>query len=239
MLLSACRVRTEVAIEVEQDGSGTVTVTARLDEDAAGRLGDPATALRTDDLVAAGWRVEDPAAGDDGSLTLRAVRTFGSPDQLSTVLDEVGGVDGVFRDAELSIDDGFASTSYAFSSSVELAGDLEQFGDAFLTSSLGGLALARTPEELAAEGADDPATATLDVVVSMPGGAPETNGEVRDDAAVWQFPLTGGEATSTTLTSTSTVDDSGTRTTILVGVVLLLAAAVSAVVALVLRRRDG
>ncbi len=239
MLLSACRVRTEVAIAVEEDGSGTVTVTARLDEDAAGRLGDPATALRTDDLAAAGWQVEEPATGDDGSLTLRAVRPFGSPDQLATVLDEVGGVDGVFRDAELSIEDGFASTSYGFSSSVELAGDLAQFGDAFLTSSLGGLALARTPEELAAEGADDPATATLDVVVSMPGGAPETNGEVRDDAAVWEFPLTGGEATSTTLTSTSTVDDSGTRTTILVGVVLVLAAAGLAVVGLVLRHRDG
>jgi hypothetical protein len=239
MLLSACQVRTEVAIDVEEDGSGTVTVTARLDEEAAGRLGDPATALRTDDLVAAGWRVEDPATGDDGALTLRAVRDFGSPDQLATVLDEVGGVDGVFRDAVLSIEDGFASTSYDFSSAVELSGDLEQFGDAFLTSSLGGLALARTPEELAAEGADDAASATLGVVVSLPGAAPETNGEVRGDAAVWEFPLTGGEATSATLTSSSTVDDSGTRTTILVGVLLVVVAAALAVLGLVLRRRDG
>lgn len=238
VLVSACQVRTEVAIDVEEDGSGTVTVTARLDAEAAGRLGDPATALRTDDLVAAGWRVEDPASSDDGALTLRAMRDFGSPDQLAMVLDEVGGVDGVFRDAELSIDDGFASTAYDFSSSVELSGDLEQFGDAFLTSSLGGLALARTPEELAAEGSDDPATATLDVVVSLPGGTPDTNGEVRDAAAVWQFPLTGGEATSTTLTSSSTVQDSGTRTMILVGVVLVLVAAASAVLGLVLRRRD-
>lgn len=238
VLLSACQVRTEVAIDVEEDGSGTVAVTARLDPEAAGRLGDPATALRTDDLVAAGWQVDDPATADDGAVTLRAVRSFGSPDQLATVLEEVGGVDGVFRDTELSIDDGFAATSYDFSSSVELSGDLEQFGDAFLTSSLGGLALARTPEELAAEGADDPATATLGVVVSLPGGTPDTNGEVRDGAAAWEFPLSGGEATSATLTSSSTVDDSGARTTILVGVLLVLVAAALAVLGLVLRRRE-
>jgi hypothetical protein len=237
LLSTACQVRTEVAIDVEEDGSGTVTVTARLDAEAADRLGDPATALRTDDLQAAGWRVDDPASGDDGALTLRAVRDFGSPDQLATVLDEVGGADGVFGNTELSVEDGFASTGYDFTTSVELSGELEQFGDAFLTLSLGGLALARTPEELAAEGADDPATATLDVVVALPGVAPETNGEVRDGAAAWQFPLTGGEATSTTLTSSSTVEDSGTRTTILVGVVLLLVAAALAVAGLVLRRR--
>ena len=239
VLLPACEVRTEVAIDVEDDGSGTVVVTARLDAEAAGRLGDPTTALRTDDLVAAGWRVDEPVGGDDGALTLRVARDFGSPDQLATVLDEVGGVDGVFRGAELSIEDGFAATAYDFTTSVELTGDLEQFGDAFLTSSLGGLALARTPEELAAEGADDPATATLDVVVSLPGGEPTTDGEVRGSAAVWEYPLTGGEATSDTLTSSSTVEDSGTRTLILVGGVLLLAAAASAVAGLVLRRRGA
>lgn len=238
-LLSACQVRTEVAIEVEEDGSGTVTVTARLDVEAAERLGDPATALRTDDLAAAGWRVDDPVRDDEGAVTLQVARDFGSPDQLATVLDEVGGVDGVFRDGELSVEDAFAATAYDFTTSVELTGDLEQFGDDFLTSSLGGLALARTPEELVAEGADDPATATLDVVVSLPGGEPETDGRVRGAAAVWQFPLTGGEATSATLTSSSTVEDSGTRTLILVGIVLVLVAVALGVAGLLLRRRDA
>jgi hypothetical protein len=236
VVTGACEARAQVGVAVREDGSGTVTVTVRLDDEAARRLGDPATALSVDDLRQAGWQVEDPAPGDGGGLVLRVRRPFAGPADLPRVLDEVGGTDGVFRDVQLSLRDGFASTEYEFSAGVELSGNPEQFGDEVLTGTLGGLALARTPEELALEGAADPAAMVLEVAVQLPGGAPETNGEGRDGAAVWSFPVTGGEATSAELSSTSTVTSTGTRVWVLVGLVALVASMAMAVVGLLRRR---
>jgi hypothetical protein len=228
--LAGCRVQSEVAIRVEPDGSGVVAVTVRLDAEAARRLGDPAAVLSTQDLVAAGWTVEEPEAADGGGVALAARRSFASPEDLPSVLAEVGGADGVFRDVQLSVRDGLARTEYDFSAAVELTGSPEQFGDDQLTAVLDGLPLARTPEELALEGAADPEAITLEVAVSLPGGEPTTNGEVRDGAAVWSFPVSGGEPTSATLTATSTTTAGSTRLLALAGVLaLLLAAALGAV----------
>ncbi len=235
LLLGACKVDTRVAVRVEPDGSGVVVVTVQLDEEAARRLGDPATALRLDDLRSAGWTVADPETAD-GAVVLRAERPFASPADLPAVLEEVGGADGVFRDVRLSVTDGFASTTYDFAAQVELTGNPEQFGDDALTAALGGLPLARTPEELALEGAADPEAITLDVLVDLPGGDPTTNGEVRDGAATWSFPVSGGEATSAPLRSSAGTDSTATRALVLVGGLALAAAVVLAAVGLVRRR---
>ena len=235
-VLGACEVDSRVAVEVRPDGSGVVVVTVRLDDEASRRLGDPATALRLDDLATAGWTLDEPGPADGGGLVLRAERSFASPEDLPAALDEVGGADGVFRDVELSVVDGFASTRYDFSAQVELTGNPEQFSDDALTATLDGLPLARTPEELALEGAADPGAMTLEVRVELPGGDPLTNGEVRDGAATWSFPASGGEPTSASITSSSTVDAGRTRLLLLVGAVALLAAAVLATVGLVRRR---
>lgn len=236
VLLGACEVRTDVAVRVDEDGSGTVVVTVVMDAEAAARLGDPATALRTDDLAAAGWTLDEPGTDDGGTLTLRATRSFASPAELPGVLDEVGGVDGVFRGTELSVGDGFNTTTYTFGTEVELTGNPEQFGDELLTSSLGGLALGRTPEELAFEGAADPSTATLRVLVELPGGAPGTNGTVEGDRAVWEFPMTGGEPTAAQLASESSLGGSSTLVLFVLGGVALLVAVGLAVVGLLRRR---
>lgn len=235
-VLGACEVDSRVGVRVQPDGSGVVAVTVRLDEEAARRLGDPATALRLDDLAGAGWDVDEPGPVDGGGLALRAERTFASPEDLPAVLDEVGGAGGVFRDVQLSVVDGFASTRYDFAAQVELTGNPEQFGDEALTAAFGGLPLARTPEELALEGAADPGAMTLEVVVELPGGDPETNGEVREGAATWSFPVSGGEPTSASITSSSTVDDGRTRLLLLVGAVALVGAVVVGAIGLVRRR---
>ena len=224
LVLSACRVSSEVAIRVEGDGSGQVSVTVGLDPEAARRLGDPVSALRTDDLAAAGWAVDAPEVADDGALTLRARRDFASPQELPVVLDEVGGADGVFRDVSLTITDGFAVTDYDFDARVELTGGVEQFGDDALTAVLGGAPLARTPEELALEGGADPEAVTLRVAVELPGGTPDTDGAVEDGVATWSFPVTGGEPTSASISSTSTVQQQLPRVLVVVGLLSLIAA---------------
>lgn len=237
VVAAGCEMTAKVAIDVEEDGSGTVVVTAILDRDAAARLGDPATALRLDDLRQAGWRIDDPAQVDGGGLRLVGSRDFASPEQLPGVLDEIGGADGVFRGAELTIADGFSATTYDFTTSVELTGSLEQFSDPDLAAALGGLPLARSPEELAVEGANDPAAARLDVVVDLPGGTPETNGEVRDDTSTWSFSASSGEPTSEELRSTAST--SGGSTMLWVGVAAVAAIAAIALLIMGLLARRG
>jgi len=240
VLLASCRVDTAVGIAVEPNGSGTITVTVVLDRDAAQRLGDPATAVRLDDLRAAGWAVEDPAAdADSGELTYRASRSFASPGQLAGVLAEIGGGDGtssgVFRDVTLGVVDGFGSTEYSFSSGLELSGSLEQFSDAELTAALGGLPLARTPEELAAETGAAPDTIGLELRVALPGQIDDSNGEVNGTEVSWTYPLSGAP-TSTTLTASSSVSERSPVLFLGVGAAALVLALAAAGVGLVRRR---
>jgi hypothetical protein len=235
MVATACQVESTATIRVEPDGAGTVAVAVVLDAEATRRLGDPSTALALDDLAQAGWSVDEPVAVD-GGLELRAERSFASPDDLPAVLAEVGGVDGVFRDVELRVVDGFSRTDYEFAAGVELTGSPEQFSDADLRSVLGDLALGRTPDQLAFEGAGDPDAMRLVVRVELPGDELETSGRVRDGAAEWSFPVTGGEPTSATLSAATSTGSSRTWILAGAGAAMLVAAAVLAAVAV--RRRS-
>lgn len=229
---SACRTDVDVHVRVRPDGAGTVTVTADLDAEAADQVGDPAN-LALGDLTEAGWDLDGPTV-DDGGLRVVAVRPFSSPDQLADVLDEVGG-SAVFSDTSLELTDGFATSSTTFRTTVELTGDPAQFSDEGLAQLLDGLALGRTPEELAELGVDAEGAATLRVRVSLPGGVDESNGTVDDGVASWSAPMTGGSATSTDLTASSSERRNTTLVLAGLGVALLVGAAAVAVVGL--RRR--
>lgn len=172
MLASACRVDGVVRVDVGAAGAGTVSVTARLDEEAAARLGGE-DVLRVEDLEAGGWRVRTRRAGE-GGLQIEATKAFGSPSALGDVLDEVGGSDGVFRDWTVTVADGFASTTRSVSGRVVLTGSLEQFGDADLAAALDGLAVGYAPDELAALVGPEGDAVGLDVVVAVPGAEPRT-----------------------------------------------------------------
>jgi len=233
--LTGCRTDVDVAVRVRPDGAGTVTVTVVLDAEAARQVGDPSK-LALSDLTDAGWRVDGPSTSD-GGLRIVAVRPFSSPEQLAAVLDEVGGAEGVFSGTSLEMTDGFATSSTSFRTTLTLSGDPAQFSDAALSELLGGLPLARTPEELAAEGATDRDSATLTVRVSLPGGVDESNGEVAKGVATWSASMAGGKATGETLTATAS--ERRTTTWVLVGAGVLLIA-VGLVVAVVgrVRRTD-
>lgn len=232
---TACRVRADVAVEVQPDGSGTVEVTVELDPAAARRLGDPA-GLALDDLREAGWDTSEPARAEDGSVTVVARKGFAASDQLDDLLTEVGGADGVFRDVRLDVDDRFGSTEYRFAADVHLTGSPEQLSDPLLAAVLDGLPLARSPEELAAAGADDPAAVTLQLSVSLPGGDLSTAGEVERNRASWEFPVTGGEPTDEEVTVSSVA--SRGRTGVLVGIAVVAGiAAVGTLVVGITRRR--
>jgi hypothetical protein len=153
-----------VRIDVRDDGAGTVTAEVVLDEEALARLGDPRTAIRTDDLEAAGWSRSAPTRR--GNDTVVAVtKPFRSPGDLQAVLSEVGG--DMFRRFEVTLDDGFATTRWEVQGAVEVTGTLDSLGDERLASALDGLPIGRTPDELADEFGGTP-TVPLHVDVRLP-----------------------------------------------------------------------
>ena len=262
MVLAGCQVDSQVAIRVNEGGSGTVTVTVHLDAEAAERLGDPATSVQLSDLVAAGWVVDSPktetSGPTKGGVTLVVRRKFGSPDELALVLGEIGGTPGetgspaVFSDVQLKLTDGFASTDYSFSSALSLTGSLEQFSDPELTAALGGLPLARTPEELQAEGLTAASAATLKVSVQLPGTLEQSTGKisagsvttgsaqggkVQGESASWEFPLSGGTASSATMTAESSDTQALPFRLLIAAAALLVLAGIFLTVGLLRRRR--
>jgi hypothetical protein len=221
LLVGGCRLSADVLVRVDPDGSGEVTVTLDLDREAAERLG-PADQLDVEDLELRGWRVDAPVIGDDG-LTVVARRPFAAPEELAPLLEDITGPDGPLGDVQLRVESSQLGTEYQLAGALTSTGDPAVVSDPELTALLGGLPLGRTPEELAAVGADRPDAATLTLRVVLPGA----------DEAQWSVPLTGGQPASVVVDESSNVL-STTRIVGLLAVVGLLVAAV--VVALRSRR---
>jgi hypothetical protein len=186
VLASACQVRTTVTVDVAHDGSGTVEVAVGLDADAVGRLPDLdddglstvtdlAALVRRADLVAAGWEVADPAAGDGDMAWIRATKPFGTPEEADRILAEVAGPDGALRDLQVSRAPGFGRTSYGFSGTVDLRRGLEAFGDERLATALDGQVLGQGTAEIEQELGQPLADVfAFEVSAHLPGGAGST-----------------------------------------------------------------
>lgn len=215
---AGCRTVVTVDIRGDDDGSGTVTVTAVLDAEAVAALGG-AEALFLDDLRAAGWQVAEPRPAGDGRLGIEASRRYRDGEELSAVLAEVGG-DSIFTDTVSTVEDGFGRTTYRTGTTVSVTGDPASLSDDALTATLGGLPLGRTPEELAAAGVSEPGAGRLVVRVTVPGGGVDEE----------SFDLTGGEASSARVAAEATETD-------LLVWALVAAAGALAVVAVVLALR--
>jgi len=232
----ACEVSTSVEIGVNRDGSGIVTVEVALDAEAAQRIGD-VEQLRFEDLLASGWGPLDIDPRDDGSIRFSGSKPFGSPDGLQSVLDEIGGVDGVFRQWTISIDEGFDSIEWTVGGDVTLTGSIAEFSDADLAAALDGLPLARTPEELAAEIGD--ATFPLHVSIRLPRPVGDTNGDVDPQApnvAGWSFDLVG-EPVDASLEVDANESDRRPVRLMLIGGLMIIGALVVLVVLRLARRR--
>lgn len=168
-LVTACQVDLHVDVQIDEDGSGSVTVAAGLDAAALARVGNLDQQLRTDDLEAAGWTVTAPT--QEGERTwVRASKGFASSSDGDVVLTELTGPTGPFRDFEITVDEGTFGTEHSVRGTVDLTGGPQAFGDDELQALLGGDAFGGTLASLEqAEGR--PATEMVDfqVTVRLPG----------------------------------------------------------------------
>jgi hypothetical protein len=114
VLLAGCRIDARVQIKLDDDGSGTVTTTLTLDQEAVQRaggaehLGDD---VPLDDLAAAGWKVSQWTKALDGAYTMTLSRNFTGEEDLNHRLADLAGADGALRDAKITRDrNGLSST---------------------------------------------------------------------------------------------------------------------------------
>ncbi|MGH9112784.1 MAG: hypothetical protein ACRDZN_10895 [Acidimicrobiales bacterium] len=200
-----------MTVDVAGDGSGTVEVAVGLDADAVGRLPDLdddglstvtdlAALVRSDDLVAGGWDVTDPTAGDGDMTWIRATKPFGTPDEADRILAELAGPGGALRDVHVSREPAFGRTSYGFSGTIDLSGGLEAFGDEGLAAALDGEVLgqdtAAIEQELGQPLAD---VFTFEISALLPGvvdGNGNTTAPTGGSASTGDSASTGGSAST-------------------------------------------
>ena len=158
--------------EVAEDGSGTVTVEVVLDQEAADRVPDLAEQLRVRDLRRTGWEVTGPEPADGGGVVITATKGFFEPEQMATVLDEIGGNRGPVLDPSLERTRTFGTTAYDFTGTLDLSRGIATFSDRQLTRLLDGFPIgqdqAALEEELGAP-LSDLTSFTFEVV--LPDGS--------------------------------------------------------------------
>ena len=129
LALASCELRTEINVDVAEDGSGTVEVGAGVDDDALDRRPTLLDDLALDDLLATGWTATAPTKEADGLTWVQLRHEFATPDEFGALVDEIAGEDGPFRAFALTRDDGFAETTYTFSGTVDFGGGVAGLTD--------------------------------------------------------------------------------------------------------------
>ncbi|MEM7341381.1 MAG: HAD-IA family hydrolase [Actinomycetota bacterium] len=188
---SACQADIDVAIDVEPDGSGTVEVVTTLDAETSDGVLDldlDADGLLLADLAQSGWVVEPPATDADGSTVVVATKDFGTAAQLSDIMTDLTGPEGVFRSFSLQRVKTFARVEYAVRGEIDTTGGLATFSDDDLVDSLG-----RSIESLATRYGAREDQVSFRVEVTMPG---ELQGEAPPGLVVIDTNTTSSGATT-------------------------------------------
>ncbi len=204
VVVTGCKAEANVAVVVHDDGSGVVTVTVQFDLDAARRVPEIESGLRTADLTAAGWSMTGPDRTDAG-VTYSATKGFRTTAELPAVLSELTGPDGLLRDVSLVRTRSFAKTTWTFTASADTSKAIAALSDAPLAGLLGGAPLGRDQAALEAElGAPLNSLVNTTFAVTLPDRIASTSGQNTGANATWTLPLGAPAAVPLTATSTTT-----------------------------------
>jgi hypothetical protein len=183
VVLAGCQLRVHIGITVKDDGSGTVAVGVGLDEDALKRAG----ALELDDLLATGWTVTGPTVEADGLHWVRATKPFANPHEAGEVAAEIAAKGGPFKDFAVVRDQGFATTRYRFTGTVDFTAGLETFGDKDLAGQLDGEPLGESIAAIEKRLGDSiDRLVQVEVAVRLPGAVTSNAPLQADNGAKWK-----------------------------------------------------
>ena len=183
---TACQVTLAAGVDVSRDGTGRVTAGLGLDADALKKVGDPATALRLDDVRQAGWDVEPPRREDDGLTWFRASKPFSDPDQVPSIVAELNGPDGPFRDFRIVRTKSLTRSRTAFTGTLDLSRGLAGLADPDLTVALGDFDLGLDVDGLRGRFGDNVGDAVeVRVTAGLPGDVTHNAPATEGGRAVW------------------------------------------------------
>ena len=183
---TACQVTVAAGVDVARNGTGRVTAGLGLDADALKEVGDPATALRLDDVRQAGWQVDAPRREDDGLTWIRASKPFSDPYQVPAILAELNGPDGPFRDFRVVRTKSLTRARTTFTGTLDLSQGLAGLSDPELATAMGDVPLQLDVEGLRGRFGDKlDDTVKVRVTAGLPGDV-DTNAPATDGArALW------------------------------------------------------
>jgi hypothetical protein len=231
VVCAACRLDVTAHVQVNDDGSGSVTVVVAADAELLAKAPGALADLRLDDVRTAGWTVTGPRQNAAGGQELTLQKGFRTPAEGDAVLAELNGSGGPLHDVHLSLTRTFATHTGTVAGRVQLDGGTAALGDEGLAALLGG-------KQPFADRLDRPLGEALHltVIAELPGAVSATDGNVSDDRRSVTFEPALGDGASTPLTATWIAKDQAAldarRTqrvarVALVAYVLLLAAAVA------------
>ncbi len=171
LVAGGCRIQVHVGVDVDGDGSGAVRVAVTFDEEALRRVDDLSEQLVVDDLEAAGWTVEQPTEGPDGTTVVAAEKPFATTAELGQVVEELGGAGGPFRNFTVERQTGVLTSTYTLEGEVDLTAGVEGFGDEDLRQRLQGSGFGLDRQSLEREtGTSLEQLFDIRVTADLPGG---------------------------------------------------------------------
>jgi hypothetical protein len=230
VLSGACRVRTDIGIEVKDNGSGTVTVKIGLDDDAMKKAPNFQQSLKVDDLAAHGWTLTGPVKETDGFAYFSASKPFANPDEAKKIFREISGDKGPFRGFAITRSRSFARTKFGFSGTVDFTGGIESFSDSELAAQLDGKPIGedvKAIEQRINDSLDN--VFQIRIAVRLPGEVSSNAPGQATNGAVWQPRLSQVGAIPLQASSTST------RWVTIIGAVVAVLSVLGIVVLLVVR----
>ncbi len=183
---TACQVTLAAGVDVARDGTGRVTAGRGLDADALKEVGDPATALRLDDVRQAGWDVEAPRREDDGLTWFRASKPFSDPEQVPAIVAELNGPDGPFRDFRVVRTKSLTRSRTTFTGTLDLSRGVAGLSDPELTAALGDVDLGLDVDGLRGRFGDKVGdTVKVQVTAGLPGKVTHNAPASQGGRALW------------------------------------------------------
>jgi len=201
----ACRVRTDVGIEMKEDGSGNVTIRIGLDDDAIKQAPNFEQSLKVDDLTAHGWTVSGGVKETDGFTYFTVTKPFADPGEANAIFHEIAGDQGPFQNFTISRSRSFAHTNFAFSGTVDFSRGLESFSDSELAQQLDGKPLGddiKAIEQRINDTLDN--VFSIQIGVRLPGDVTSNAPGQAANGAVWQPKLSEPAPVTLSAKSTST-----------------------------------
>lgn len=220
LVLTACRVDIRVQVTAGDDGSGNISVTVDIDNQAVTLVPGLVEDLRVDDLLASGWTIDGPTPVNNGGVRVVLGYEFESPDEATRALQQINGPNGPLLNPVLKRTVVERDVSTTFDATLQFVGGVEAFSDPELSSLLGGAPWASTFTTL---GVDPMESISFTVVARLPGEIRKSTGTEAEGGVVWSAPL-DGSAQTVVLGTVDTKVDGGVWKTVATVIGVLLGA---------------